>query len=83
MSDKTEILWHLYTNYTLEKVMNRLNISVETSYSIGLLCGACLAYETSLSMLLPRDEFNTGYRKMIETLSDKLNITTEEVEQLL
>lgn len=83
MPNKTDILWTIYTNYCLEKVMGRLNISVENNFSMGLFCGACLAYETSLSMLLTREEFNTGYNKMIETIANKLNRTTEEVEEVL
>lgn len=63
--------------------MGRLNISVENNFSMGLLCGACLAYETSLSMFLTRDEFNTGYNKMVETIAYKLNLSTEEVEEVL
>ena len=80
---KINVLIHLYGNYAQTKVETKLGISHESDFSHGLVCGACIAYETSLAMVLSHEEFTICLTHIKETIARRLNVSIETVEEIL
>ena len=80
---KINVLIHLYGNYAQAKVESRLGISKDSEFSHGLICGCCIAYETSLSMVLSPEEFNDCLTYIKEKIANRLNVSIKEVESVL
>lgn len=80
---KINVLIHLYGNYAQAKVETKLGISHDSDFSHGLVCGACIAYETSLAMVLSPEEFNTCLTHIKETIARRLNVSIIDVENVL
>ena len=80
---KINVLIHLYGNYAQAKVESRLGISHDNDFSQGLVCGCCIAYETSLSMVLSPLEFHECLIHIKETIAKRLNVSFEDVENVL
>ena len=80
---KINVLIHLYGNYAQAKVESRLGISHDSEFSQGLVCGCCIAYETSLSMVLSPEEFTLCLSHIKETIAKRLDVSIETVEDVL